>query len=143
MSPKRLSAESKQIRIRLDQINYDYAMSRAKESRFSTLGKYVGWLLWRERTGADTPTAQLEEKLSKTLLELRQEIRTVHTSAEGTNAMLVALAKMLLVTLPEAQGEEKLQLQAVAKKRFDKLLTVAGQELAHRLEDEEADAAAQ
>lgn len=140
MASQRRKIASVQTRVRLDQASHDFAMARAKEARFNSLSKYVQWLIWREKSGADGPMAQLEEKLSKSLLQTRQEVRQAQLSAEGANAFLHALAKFLMVTLPELPADDKQLLQATAANRYSKLLTQAGKELASRVDEEELDA---
>ncbi len=139
--PKKSSIPSrKHLRVRLDPVSVEYAEARVKDGRFRSMSAYLQHLVWKERTGADGPMAQLEEKLSKTIAVVQQDVRDVRVSTEGANAFLHALAKMLLVTLQDPEGEEKTQLRATAGKRYERLLTVAGKELALLLEGEDTDA---
>lgn len=84
--------------------------------------------------------AHLEQKLSQTLVQLQEEIQAVHLSAEGNSAFLHALAKHLLVTLPELEGEERDTLLRSAPKRYQLMLTNAGKELALRIDEGGVDA---
>ncbi len=118
----------------------EYALGRIKEGRFRSVSAYLQHLVNRERTGADSPMAHLEEKLSQTLLAVRDEVAAVHLSAEGNNAFLHALAKYLLVNLHEMAGEEKEALQRTAPSRYERLLKVAGTELALRMDEGGVDA---
>jgi len=138
--PKKTAFPSrKHLRVRLDPISVEYADARVKDGRFRSMSAYLQHLVWKERTGADGPMAQLEEKISKTIAGLQEDVRDVRVSAEGANAFLHALAKMLIVTLHDPEGEEKTQLRATAAKRYERLVTVAGKELALLLEGEEPD----
>ncbi len=84
--------------------------------------------------------AHLEEKLSQSIVSLRDEIAAVQLSAEGNNAFLHALTKYLLVNLHEMDGDEKEALQRTAPVRYERLLKVAGRELALRMDEGGVDA---
>lgn len=142
MPKKTVLPSRKHLRVRLDPVSVEYAEARVRDGRFRSMSAYLQHLVWKERTGADGPMAQLEEKLSKTIASVQEDVRDVRVSTEGANAFLHALAKMLLVTLHDPEGEEKTQLRAMAAKRYERLLTVAGKELALLLEGEEPDAEA-
>ena len=132
MAGKTVGTARKHYRLRLDPVSAEFAEARMKESRFKSFGAYVQWLIWKERTGFDGPMAHLEEKLSRTVLNVQEDLEAVLRSTEGANAFLHALAKHLLVNLDELGVEGKRAAQNSAASRYEMLLVQAGKELALR-----------
>jgi len=76
---------------------------------------------------------EFQEAMVATITKLRSDIRgDIHSarlSAEASNAFVHALTKMLLVNVPEADQKTRKLSQTTAKKRYDKLIAAAAQEM--------------
>lgn len=76
--------------------------------------------------------SELAETIGNTIDQFRKDIRgdifSARKSAELSNAFLHAVVKMMLVNIPEADGETRKIATATAKKRYETLLINAVKE---------------
>jgi Arc/MetJ-type ribon-helix-helix transcriptional regulator len=142
--PKKFGTKlSNHITIRLSDANLQYIKDQVERGRFTTRNAYFKDLLDKHRTGKDSAAAELQDSIVSTLLQfrkdLRGDLRAVRQTGDANAAFLHALAKMLLVTLPEATPDLRKLLQATAPQRYKKLLVLASKEFLNKNEDENAE----
>ena len=93
---------------------------------FSSPRAFVREALRNELAGRKDASQDTEERLAATLERITRELRRLGTAQQAQFALTDALAKVVLVCLPEPPGEAIQQARSRAKLRYDKFLkTVA------------------
>ena len=95
----------------------------SKKHRYSTPSAFVRAAIEEkldDRNGLDA-----EERIAATLERLSQEIRRLGTALQAEFALLDALARVVLLCVPEPPADVHSQALAIAKERHQKLLKMA------------------
>ena len=122
--------------LRLTDANSQYLAKEIEAGRFASVNSYFNDLLDKHRTGTDSATSQMQDAIVATLTQfrrdLRRDLRSMQQTGDTSSAFLHALAKMLIVTLPEPDDDLKKLLVAKATKKYEKLLLNASKESIER-----------
>jgi hypothetical protein len=109
--------------VRLTDPNHEHVSHQTKNPQFRTAANYLNWLIEQDRAGRDEGLRALEEKISATIDQVRQDIAQAHMASEANGAFIHACVKMLLVNSPEADATTKQIAMTQAERRYQTLLT--------------------
>lgn len=118
---------SARYHFRVSEANDAHIRAQARNPQFRTASNYLNWLLDMDRAGRDEGLRALEEKISATVDQVRQDIGAAHAASEAGRAFFHACVKMWLANQPEADGSTKQLAVSQAERRYQKLLTNAAQ----------------
>src|SRR5882724_12836165 len=111
--------------IRLPSLLQKHLESEARKRGYPSPSAMIRAAIENELEGREAALDATEQRIAGTLERLGKEIRRVGTAQHAQFALVDALARVLLLCLPEPPPEVHSQALASAKQRHQKLLRVA------------------
>jgi Arc/MetJ-type ribon-helix-helix transcriptional regulator len=97
----------------------------ARKRGFPSASALIRAAIANELEGREAALDATEQRIAGTLERLGKELRRVNTAQHAQFALIDALARVLLLCLPEPPNEVHSQAMASAKQRHQKLLRAA------------------
>jgi hypothetical protein len=123
MKPRTAPKRPVRVNVFVSEENAEHISVQSKNPHFRTATNYINWLIDQDRAGRDEGLRALEEKISATIDQVRQDIATSHMAAEANGAFIHAVVKMFLVNSPEADTTTRQLAMNQAERRYQTLLT--------------------